>query len=226
MLDRSAVGLGLCPTSPPRRVRARQKTGFSRIAFCVALSLPNDGCGQVDTTGISRAYLDYMPCEDVDKDDPTFQAYLNNSARAAQALPGDKKNLALKEVEDLREHGCEFLSNPALWDNSTTMETFRRDAKNDSLARSPYFLGRSPCVRFAGSRAKPLSLFCPRACGCHRGDQDCPTTCPERDASDPLCPAWQEQIMPGPLYKDFCPRLPAAQPFDAGDGEDAGIAVG
>ena len=93
-------------------------------------------------------------------------------------------------------------------------------AQNESLARSPYFLGRSPCVRFAGSRAKPLSLFCPRACGCHRGDQDCPTTCPERTASDPLCPAWQKQILVGPDYKDACPRLPAAQPFDAGDGED------
>jgi len=31
-------------------------------------------------------------------------------------------------------------------------------------------------------------VFCPRACGCHRGDQDCPTTCPERHASTPLCP--------------------------------------
>ena len=71
-----------------------------------------------------------------------------------------------------------------------------------------------------------MSLFCPRACGCHRGDQDCPTTCPERDASDPLCPAWQEQILPGPIYKDACPRLPAAQPFDPGDGEDAETAVG
>ena len=50
--------------------------------------------------------------------------------------------------------------------------------------------------------------------------------CPERDASDPLCPAWQEQIMPGPIYKDVCPRLPAAQPFDPGDGEDAEAAVG
>jgi len=95
-----------------------------------------------------------------------------------------------------------------------------------ALYEEIYFLGRSPCVRFAGSRAKPLSLFCPRACGCHRGDQDCPTTCPERDAYDPLCPAWQEQIMPGPLYKDACPRLPASQPFDVGDGEDAETAVG
>ena len=38
---------------------------------------------------------------------------------------------------------------------------------------------------------------------------DCPTTCPERTASDPLCPAWQQQILVGPLYKDACPRLPA-----------------
>ena len=151
---------------------------------------------------------------------------MNNAARAATALPGDKQNLALREIADLREYGCEFLSNPALWDNASSLEVFLRDAQNESLARSPYFLGRSPCVRFAGSRAKPLSLFCPRACGCHRGDQDCPTTCPERTASDPLCPAWQQQILVGPLYKGVCPRLPAAQLFDAGDGEDAGTAVG
>ena len=149
-----------------------------------------------------------------------LQAFLNNAARAATALPGDKQNLALREIADLREYGCEFLSNAALWDNASSLEVFLGDAQNESLARSPYFLGRSPCVRFAGSRAKPLSLFCPRACGCHRGDQDCPTTCPERTASDPLCPAWQQQILVGPLYKDACPRLPAAQPFDAGDGED------
>ena len=155
-----------------------------------------------------------------------LQAFLNNAARAATALPGDKQNLALREIADLREYGCEFLSNAALWDNASSLEVFLGDAQNESLARSPYFLGRSPCVRFAGSRAKPLSLFCPRACGCHRGDQDCPTTCPERTASDPLCPAWQQQILVGPLYKDACPRLPAAQPFDAGDSEDAGIAVG
>ena len=175
---------------------------------------------------VLQAFLDATPCEDVPKDDLTFQAFLNNAARAATALPGDKQNLALREIADLREYGCEFLSNAALWDNASSLEVFLNDARNESLARSPYFLGRSPCVRFAGSRAKPLSLFCPRACGCHRGDQDCPTTCPERTASDPLCPAWQQQILVGPLYKGVCPRLPAAQLFDAGDGDDAGTAVG
>ena len=80
-----------------------------------------------------------------------------------------------------------------------------------------------PVCRF--TREAAVAIL-PARLGCHRGDQDCPTTCPERDASDPLCPAWQEQIMPGPLYKDACPRLPASQPFDVGDGENVGAAVG
>ena len=39
-----------------------------------------------------------------------------------------------------------------------------------------------------GRGHRPLSLWCPEACGCHCGDEDCPLTCPERNDKEPPCP--------------------------------------
>ena len=114
---------------------------------------------------------------------------------------------------------------PDLWHDMSSIEAMVRDIKNKSLAKSPYFLGRSLCVRNAGTMTKPLSLFCPQACGCHRGDQDCPLSCPERTAPDPPCPAYQRATYW--LDNSTCPRLPAAQTFDVGVvGDIAGAATG
>jgi len=96
-------------------------------------------------------------------------------------------------------------------------------------ARPPYWLGRNLCVRGRGH--KPLSLFCPEACGCHRGDQDCPLTCPERDATTPTCPAHQQKtfVIEGEWAPDegyWCPRRPHAHSFDAGfSAQDARAAL-
>ena len=180
----------------------------------LALSLPREGCGHVDTNGITRKELEDEPCEDVPKDDPVFGKFLDNKERIALSQPLDLQTQTLIEVRSLRKYGCEYLTNTNLWDDVSTVQTFFRDAKVESLVRPPYFLGRNPCARYAGSSVKPLSVFCPRACGCHRGDQDCPTTCPERHASTPLCPGYQKRILPGDVVD--CPRLPAAQPFDVG----------
>ena len=84
---------------------------------------------------------------------------------------------------------------------------------------APSVGARAPCVRGRGH--KQLSLFCPEACGCHRGDQDCPLTCPERYATTPTCPAHQEKIfvMEGKLaaWEGYsCPRRPQAHSSDVG----------
>ena len=93
------------------------------------------------------------------------------------------------------------------------------DAQNNKTVKSPYYFGRNLCVRGRGH--KPLSLWCPEACGCHRGDQDCPLQCPERDATTPICPAHQRRtFLPG-CPDEFspelcCPRHPRAYHFDVG----------
>ena len=67
-----------------------------------------------------------------------------------------------------------------------------------------------------------MSLFCPEACGCRRGDEDCPLTCPERDEKEPPCPLHQLKtfVVPGKnAFSDGyrCPRRPHAHSFDVGD---------
>ena len=184
-----------------------------------------DGCGEVDNAGLTRGVLDVIPCTDVSTDDPTFVAFLDNTAKAAKMMPLDEETRSLREVAILRKHGCAYLNDPDLWHDMSSIEAVVRDTKNKSLAKSPYFLGRSLCVRNAGTLTKPLSLFCPQACGCYRGDRDCPISCPERTASDPICPAYQKATIWG---DDFtCPRMPAAQTFDVGVvGDIAGAATG
>ena len=99
---------------------------------------------------------------------------------------------------------------------NSTEDAFRADARNGSKAMPPYLSGRNLCVRGRGGH-KPLSLFCPEACGCHRGDRDCSLRCPEREPATPTCPAHQEAIWvregrrPG-----HCPRLPRSQLLDVG----------
>ena len=99
-------------------------------------------------------------------------------------------------------------------------EAWKADARsNNSTVKSPYWLGRNLCVRGRGH--KPLSLFCPEACGCHRGDEDCPLQCPERNETTPVCPAhqWKNFVIEGKdatWYGYRCPRMPQAHSFDVG----------
>ena len=121
------------------------------------------------------------------------------------------------DIKYLRKYGCDYLKNSSLWDSLDSYEAWKADARNNLTARPPYWLGRNLCVRGRGH--KPLSLFCPEACGCHRGDQDCPLMCPERDATTPECPAHQQQnfMREGSESSSYlCPRRPHAHAFDVG----------
>eukprot|EP00966_Prymnesium_polylepis_P219468 5077518-Prymnesium_polylepis.2 len=49
----------------------------------------------------------------------------------------------------------------------------------------PFVFGVNPCVEGGGAfPAKPLSYFCPIACGCRSGDAHCPRTCPKRNFTE------------------------------------------
>ena len=68
---------------------------------------------------------------------------------------------------------------------------------------------------------KPLSLWCPVACGCHREDVDCPLTCRARSDADDVCPPWQRLTELSHPYWDEsgyrpCAERPLAQPVAVG----------
>ena len=52
------------------------------------------------------------------------------------------------------------------------------------------------CVaKGAWADVKPVSYFCPEACGCHAGDEHCPDQCPSRpDPPTELCPSYQKVL--------------------------------
>ena len=46
-------------------------------------------------------------------------------------------------------------------------------------------LGANLCVELGSFyNIKPLSYFCPVACGCRAGDRHCPDSCPARNGTD------------------------------------------
>ncbi|CAH0376142.1 unnamed protein product [Pelagomonas calceolata] len=148
-----------------------------------------------------------------------FQSFLDIWEDANADLPLVKQFENYQDIKYLRIYGCRYLRDPSLWDSLDSYEAWQADARSNLTVRPPYWLGRNLCVR--GSSHKQLSLFCPEACGCHRGDQDCPLTCPERDATTPTCPAHQEKIfvMEGKdaMWEGYsCPRRPQAHSSDVG----------
>ena len=137
---------------------------------------------------------------------------------SSKAAPLETQKEAATDIKYLRKYGCDYLKNSSLWDSMDSYEAWRADARNNSFtARPPTYFGRNLCVRGRGH--KPLSLWCPEACGCHRGDQDCPLQCPERDATTPICPAHQQKSFSIGCQDQSelcCPRHPSAYTFDVG----------
>mmetsp|Transcript_866 Transcript_866/g.2638 ORF Transcript_866/g.2638 Transcript_866/m.2638 type:complete len:847 (-) Transcript_866:23-2563(-) len=218
---------GFCP----------QLCGCNHPLSPLALALPFWGCGSVDTAGGYQQYMNEVPCEDASPEPKSesaiaydkflrrefnetrwslFHFFLDNADTSAYALPLEANKAAVWDIRFLRRFGCQYLSDPTLWHsfNSTWDALFFDSLTKPDLVKPAYFLGRNLCVR-GGNPFKPLSLFCPEACGCYRGDRDCPLECPTRVAADNVCPDYQQQILP----KDWgweCAQRPKAQAFNAG----------
>jgi len=154
----------------------------------------------------------------------TFKGFLDQWEQANEGAPLETQKEAATDIKYLRKYGCDYLKNSSLWDSMDSLEAWYADAQNNETVKSPYWFGRNLCVRGRGH--KPLSFFCPEACGCHRGDEDCPLTCPEREATTPICPAHQQKTFVndgtgheclGTLETGYCcPRHPRAYGFDVG----------
>ena len=95
-------------------------------------------------------------------------------------------------MASLRREGCAFLSSGSGWLGAG--------------AYPPYLLGLNMCVEDGiFFPVKPLSYWCPEACGCRSGDAHCPDACPARNATTPLCPEHQRSAVGDPYSVGICP---------------------
>ena len=181
----------LCRQNTLQGVRARQlcpqTCGCSEPRSALALFTPHGGCGdKCMVAGEYRAARAALPCTDVPTSDPDFVALLDDLDEVRQFWPADWRSGIGTYVRILRRHGCDFL---ALGSD--------RMAMSDLLPGEfpPYLFGVNLCVE-GGSfwPLKPLSYFCPEACGCRGGDPHCPDSCPARTADTPTCPEWQKTL--------------------------------
>ena len=181
-----------CHLTGPVGVRARQicsqTCGCDEPQSQLALSLPNNGCPERCTrTTAYREAMASLPCVDVPRDDENLQGYLNNWHNVAQEWPKDWKESSIIWVDLFRRFGCAYLTMDSPADLNYTMTA---NADNPTaLFWPPNFAGPPPTARWGVNPCvangnfypiKPMSYFCPVACGCRAGDDSCPDTCPAR----------------------------------------------
>lgn len=153
-------------------VRARQlcpqSCGCSDPRSALALSSTISGCPSTcdKTPGYLHALAE-LPCKDVATNDPAFVSYLSSWLAVSAAWPRDRADMATTLVRRLQRQGCGYLRLRAPPTNLTgELETLRDH-------------GANPCVESGTwSPVRPLSSFCPIACGCRSGDSGCPDLCP------------------------------------------------
>ena len=174
----------------------------------VANYLTPAGCGSF--CGRSGYYLDRrasMDCADLPKNDSRFVAFLDNWASIQDDWGSDLSQGSDLIIRSLRDYGCPYLRDAA------TVAT----SAGDGQVIPPHFVGINFCVNQGTTwPVKPLSYFCPVACGCRRGDPHCPDRCPERDTpNEPTCSPTQRSPALNPtagLSNFACPIMATATP--------------
>ena len=163
----------------------------------LTLFQPDAGCGASCTTsGRYLARRQAMPCVDLPPTDLAFAAYLDDWDRVRGSWPLDFAATSRWTILFLRTYGCQYLGNFSF---------------PEGQGPPPYRFGQNICVENGEPRPiKPLSYFCPVACGCRRGQAHCPDTCPSQSASEPACPTFQRTA-----YADPHSSLPGACPLVA-----------
>ena len=188
-----------CHENTVAGVRARQlcpiTCGCDAPWAPLALSLPASGCGARCLD--SGTYLDAkaaLPCEDLAVDDPTWISLMDDMEMVSSTWPLDWRQGAAQWIKGLRRYGCPLLSSTETMATAFSLGNF-----------PPYILSVNGCIE-GGTffPLKPLSYFCPAACGCRSGDMHCPDQCPERTPETPICTAVQRSQMANPL-SDKCP---------------------
>ena len=111
----------------------------------------------------------------MDRLDANYVGFLDNWDTAARLWPKDWAESSIIFISLFRDLGCQFLNltqPPADW-------------PPDKIFWPPDFgAGVNPCVENGFYYpVKPLSMFCPKACGCRSGDAYCPDTCPDHSST-------------------------------------------
>ena len=156
-------------------VRARQfcpqTCGCDDPLSDLALYQPASGCGeQCARAGPYIERRRALPCTDVSTDDEKFQAAVAEILRVAQTWPLAWLETATVFYTALAKNGCAYLG--ADWTSLT---------RGVDYGFYPYAFGLNVCTGDGGIwPVKPMSYFCPVACGCRSGDAHCPDACPAR----------------------------------------------
>ena len=170
----------------------------------LVLSLPSSGCG--DRCVRSGRYLDrrqQLPCEDLPPTDPDFAAFLRKWDAIRMDWPADWSWGSFNYIQGIRLSGCAFLRN-----NTAITEAL---GQMGQLGWPPFLFGINACVEDGVFfPVKPLSYFCPVACGCHAGDPHCPDSCPRRNETTAICPEeWRRTGVNIDWFSDgSCPLTP------------------
>ena len=183
-------------------VRVRQSCpntcGCTEPRSPLTLSLPESGCpSSCLQGGLYLARRQALPCEDLPKTDPIFVAYLDDLDSVRLSWPMDIASTAKWNVLMLRTFGCDY---------------FRNETFPFPQGSPPYKMNGNLCTESSEMHPyKPLSYFCPVACGCRKGLKHCPDSCPSPSASDPICPAFQQTVYANPYRPPgatgYCPQL-------------------
>ena len=196
-----------CNSTTIAGVRARQlcpiQCGCEELRSTLALSTPLTGCPHTCGSSITaRHEISSMPCEDVAKNDTNWLGFVDQMLYAAQSWPIAIAYTATMVGLHLREWGCEYLTMhdyptdyyekyeaQMAWYNALYPGTpVGEQLVSPSQFISVYTIGFNSNYCVSGGTSfpiQPLSGFCPQACGCRRGDVQCPFTCPDPPATQP-----------------------------------------
>lgn len=205
------------PLKPGTSSRHRRSSSCARAPSWIGadptsslpLSLPSFGCGDYCRRGGSYiAKRQALACADRSRSDPVLTAFLDQIDAARVSFPSDWTLGAGFLVQGMRRFGCSWLSNASFWEGTCTVQPHGTVCmgKEPLVTFQPYSAGINPCVEDgAWFPLKPLSYYCPVACGCHRGDAHCPDTCPVRGEATPTCPEAQRTNELNPSTAPDCP---------------------
>ena len=203
-------------------IRARQvcpqTCGCSSPRSPLALSQPSSGCSSMcPLSGDYRSKRAALPCEDIDKNDSRWVRFIDNIANASMTWSSTLRASFMLVEPDLRQYGCDYLA-------YSSQRLPMDESKGKLTGYPPYLWGINRCVvRGAWADIKPFSYFCPVACGCHAEDAHCPNSCPPRDSTTALCPAWQKTLANSFPFSTTCP-VASSPRLDVG-GSHGGTAV-
>ena len=200
-----------CNATTVAGVRVRQlcpiQCGCEELRSTLALSTPLTGCpATCERSAKARLEITTMPCEDVATNDTQWVGFLDQWLYSTTSWPIAIAYTATFIGLHLREWGCEYLTMPEdyMLDNYADkfqaqidwyMSMYPDTPVGDQLVQpangafvSVNTIGFLSNYCVAGGSSfplQPLSGFCPQACGCRRGDTQCPLTCEAPLRDDP-----------------------------------------